>query len=193
MAGQFAGRRYRPLWSLGPADSRTEAALRDKVKSKMETAKVFAGVLTAITTFAANDMRSIADDADRASALIGLGFLGLAILLFLVTMFFYDALLMPKRFWGSAPTRDRSKGGTWLIRPPSSSTLVLFQNMVNVWSRVFVPATFAAGIGLVLFVYGAAELPDDRARWFFTFTAAAMAMASIFFGRLGRPRLGSQD
>ena len=65
--------------------------------------------------------------------------------------------------------------------------------MVNVWSRAFLPATFAAGIGLVLFVYGAAELPDDRARWFFTLTAVALGLASIAFGRLGRPRLGTQD
>jgi hypothetical protein len=193
MAGRFRRTRYRPLWSLGPADSGSETALRNKIKSKMDTAKVFAGILTAVTTFAANDVRSIEDDVDRASALIGLGFFGLAILLYLVTMFFYDALLMPKRFWGSAPGKARHGDAPWLVRPPSSSTLVLFQNMVNVWSRVFVPATFAAGIGLVLFVYGAAELPDDRARWFFTLTAVAMGLASIAIGRQGRPRLGAQD
>lgn len=196
-----ANGRYRAHWTLGPTDDRSDAALRDKVKSKMDTAKVFAGVLTAVTAFAADNVR-LDDTVDRALSLAGLALFGLSIVLYLITMFFYDALLMPRRFWQPAFARPSNKNSTRtsksrlddrLIRPPSSGTVVLFQNMVLIWSRIFVPATFIAGLGLVLFAAGAAELPSALSRIGFGMGALALAAIAIGIGRWGRPRLGTQD
>jgi hypothetical protein len=177
------------VWSLSPTDEASESALIAKIKSKMDTAKVFAGVLTAVATFAANNLPGAAG-ADRNVAVGGLALLGLSIVLYLVTMFWYDALLLPKRFWGGGPPNDSTS--TWLSRPPSSSTWVLFQNMVVVWSRVFVPATVVAGAGVALYVVGRAGTTETN--W--PVVAAGFvgaALVAVVIGASGRPRLGAHD
>ncbi len=190
IAGDMSSGRFAAKWSLAPTDSGSEKAIQAKIKSKMDTAKVFAGVLTAVTAFAADDVRSL-DGIDRASALGGLALLGLAVILYLITMFWYDALLMPSRFWGTGPGGDVDDNR--LVRPPSSSTWLLMQNMVMVWARVFVPATYAAGLGLVLYLYGAAELPGSEEQALFGIGLAWVVIVSVGLGTWGRPRLGSQD
>lgn len=190
IAGDMSSGRFVAKWTLAPTDSGSEKAIQGKIKSKMDTAKVFAGVLTAVTAFAADDVRSL-EGIDRAAGLGGLALLGLAVILYLITMFWYDALLMPSRFWGTGPGDDVEDNR--LVRPPSSSTWLLMQNMVLVWARVFVPATYAAGLGLLLYLYGAAELPGSEEQALFVLGLAWVIIVAVGLGTWGRPRLGSQD
>jgi hypothetical protein len=155
--------------------------------------------LTAVTAIAADNVK-LKDDLDRTLALAGLALFGLSIMLYLITVFHYDALLMPSRFRPTTgvPSPDEATIGEprlddRLLRPSSSGTVVVFQNTVLVWSRVFVPATFIAGLGLALFVEGAAELPSSwTSHIAFWLGALALAVAATGIGHWGRPRLGTQ-
>jgi hypothetical protein len=157
-------------------------------------------VLTAVTTFAADNVRDL-DGIYQIWGSVGLALLGVAIILYLITMFFYDSLLMPRRFWhGDRPKSSRRrpanptpKRKNQLARPPSSGTVVLYQNMVLVWSRVFVPATFVAGFGLACYVYGAAQLESWAGRTGFVAGAISIAILTVAIGLWGRPRLGVSD
>ena len=122
---------YVASWAVSPTDLKLEEAVQAKVKSKMDTAKVFAAVLAAVISFVANNNSEL-DGARRSVDLVGLASLGLATILYLVTMFWYDRLLMPTRFWATeTPTRPRSDWSrrlssirrpfVGLRRPPSSS------------------------------------------------------------------------
>ena len=63
-----------------------------------------------------------------------------ALVLYLMTVFAYDQLQMPPKFWAeSLPVKKTS----WLPqRPPSSFAWVLYRNMMRTWYTLFVPATF---------------------------------------------------
>lgn len=198
--------KYRAAWALSPTDSALEEAVRGKVKSKMDTAKVFAAVLAAVISFVADSTLDLRGGR-RATALFGLASLGLATTLYLVTMFWYDRLLMPPRFWATQlPPSLGSKLGTlrwWLSRiprpfpmlhrPPSNATWVLYQNMQLVWSRCFLPATVVAGIGVVLFVVAVAG-PDSFGEWRnLALVAAVFLIVAVGVARWSRPNLGVQD
>jgi hypothetical protein len=194
--------RFDAVWALSPSDPASEEAVRAKVRSKMETAKVFAGLLTAFTGFVVSEVSKLRGLGLNMGTL-GLGFLGAAIALYLVTMFWYDRLLMPTRFW--APTVPRQRRTTQphrrrrperhlLQRPPSSSTWVLYQNMQLVWLRCFVPATWAATSGTTLYVVGVLRDASDGARFpFMLIGFAAIGVAVAALARLGQPRLGISD
>lgn len=194
---------YLAAWALSPTDSKLEEAVRAKVKSKMDTAKVFAAVLAAVISFVANNISEL-DGARRSVDLLGLASLGLSTILYLITMFWYDRLLMPTRFWATETPAQHAND--WrrqlssipqpfagLRRPPSSSTWVLYQNMQLIWKRCFLPATFAAGAGVALHVAAASE-PDGRGGWLALLAGAAVfSIAAIGFGRWSRPNFGVQD
>lgn len=205
---------YVARWALSPTDKVTEDTVRDKVRAKMDTAKVFAGVLVAVITFVANDVAAL-DGGYRTCGFLGLAVLSLAVVLYLVTMFWYDRLLMPTRFWTpDVPPDDASgtgvraairlvrstgsSGPRWspepfLRRPPSSSTWLLYQNMQLVWSRCFVPATVASGVGVVLNVLAVSH-PRGWEQWV-ALAVGAAAFAIVAFGVAvrARPVLGVQD
>jgi hypothetical protein len=202
-------------WALSPSDDKTEEAVRAKVRSKMEAAKVFAAVLTAVATFVAERVSHL-EGVEQAVGLVGFAFLGTAIVLYLITMFWYDRLTMPPRFWATTPpqegtvtlvpvcpprrvpqidTRRRPNGASSpvLIRPPSNATWILYQNMQIVWSRCFIPATVLGGLGLSAYVLAASK-PNEPLQWVLV-AASIGGLASLVaaLGRLGRPVLGVQD
>jgi hypothetical protein len=58
---------------------------------------------------------------------LSLASLAVAILLYLMTLFWYDRLLMPSRFWGILPSGKEDAVSKVLRRPPSSALWVLYQ------------------------------------------------------------------
>ena len=124
-----------------------ESQLREKVGSKIDVAKVLGGAITLtlgwVMTASAvprNDWRA---QIAVVALLISLG-------LYLVTIDAYDTLLMPPVFW----------------RPWArsfSAPLAIHHEMIRVWKRLFLPATFSLTAGLLLLVWAA--MTRHSARW----------------------------
>ena len=189
------GTKYRACWALSPSDSVTEDAIRAKIKAKMEAAKVYGAVLTALAAFVAKEVAPLTGIA-TVLGLISLAFFSLAVVLYLVTMFWYDQLTMPPRFW---PTETEVSGVRSLgrfrafNRPPSNAYWVLYQNMMMVWRRCFVPATFSAGLGLWAYAVAA----TSPARWSEVLVPSGvvvlLSLVAVVVGRWSRPSIGVQD
>jgi hypothetical protein len=215
-------RRGRVIWSLAPTtDRETELLLRDKIKGKMESAKLLGSIVGAGAALVLAGFHELAfgwpktmDDFARWLRLPHvpdldderLAFFGASIFLLMVASglywsayLSYDRLLMPTGFWSSAePPRPRWRGIVW--RPPSSSLLIMYQNMQRVWFRAFIPATFATGSALVFLVYSAIiqQMVDAlRNAWiarllFIIGFILLCAIVGISHWR-ARPLLGAQD
>jgi hypothetical protein len=188
--------RWSLMWTLSSSDPDTLRDLRDKVKSKMDVAKILGGFIAAALAFLLNDLLSGVNLRNPGLA-AGLRFAAAvsffaAAWLYLATVYFYDRLLMPVRFWGEGgPSRSRPP---WLIwRPPTSDVWILYQNMIRVWRRTFMPATFLVGLGLLL--AAGAQLRPMTAPQLWGVAAAALVLVVSLFGYtvLSRPRLGVQD
>jgi phosphohistidine phosphatase SixA len=146
----------RLLWSIAPSDPDSHKELVDKIKAKMDVAKVLGALILPTLGI----LLGLLLDPKRRAAVEGVplniatGLLFAATGLYLATIYAYDRLLMPVRFWAeSARTLDGARllKRRWLARrPPSSSLLVLHQNMIRVWNWIFTPATIAAVGGLAL-------------------------------------------
>jgi hypothetical protein len=108
------GRPNRPRWrverTLAPDDGSQEAPVLDKIKSKMDTAKVLGAVITGLLIFL---LRDAPEGISSIYTWLALGALGTAAGLYFATLFLYDSLLMPARFWGSRFPRDRTVGRGW--------------------------------------------------------------------------------
>jgi hypothetical protein len=154
------------LWTIGPGEASAIADLRDKIRSKMDTAKFLGAFITALVTFVLGKRFDAHTDTALNAGLLNVQpmlwlttivTLGLAALLCFAAVAYYDGLLMPVRFWESStrPSRLRlwgSSRASWLVRrPPSSAAWVLKQNMVRVWSRLVVAAMLMLGVALSAF------------------------------------------
>ena len=129
------------LWTIHPGDKKAADDIREKIKSKMETAKLLAGVITLVLTA----LLGILLDQNKWTGLQGcpsgrpastqgclsitpfgfdtltlsgqhgiqivFGLLIAALALYLMTMYAYDSLLMPPRFW-ARPRRVAETRGT---------------------------------------------------------------------------------
>ena len=186
------GRRGWIPWSISPKDDETRAALLDKIRSKMDIAKLFSAIL-ALSLGVILDQDKLrkatgSGETDRVLAELAAGLLLAGLVLYLATLYAYDSLLMPSRFWREgkkAPFRARR----WLAqRPPSSSTLVLYQNMMRIWTWLFTPATICIALGLGLLGIAAVD-PSRNA----LIGAAAGAIVLVAWIRYFRPVLGSED
>jgi hypothetical protein len=224
---------FEAVWALSPSDTTGDEAVRQKVKSKMETAKVFAAVLAAAVGLAATQLADAAKAtvaaasssttlsttstvtstvaaasssttlgttsgvliATRSAGVAALALLVLSTVLFLVTMFWYDRLLMPTRFWSAAIPSRSNRLARWLgfrhllRRPPSSSTWVLYQNMQIVWSLCFLRATFFAGLGAVLLALSA----DGTSQRSVAVLLTIGLLVAVALSWRGRPTLGASD
>ncbi|VTR68407.1 membrane hypothetical protein [Desulfosarcina cetonica] len=202
------------LWSIGPTDKETFEQLRDKIKSKMETAKLlgtfiifFLGVVLGILSDE-KKLQFLTDSCAHTRALLG-GLSGiaiaerneiylvtiaisviclfLAVAFYLISMYAYDRLLMPTRFWAEG---IKTGSPRWLPqRPPSSSLLVLQVNMMRIWRLLFTPATgfvVASLIGFALVVMRADPLE-------YILGIMVLGLGVYFYYRFARPRLGAED
>jgi phosphohistidine phosphatase SixA len=179
--------RGRVLWVIEPESKETAQALRDKIKSKMDVAKVFGAVIT----FALGILLSQLVDATKRKALenetvvlVALAALGLALVLYVSVLYAYDSLLMPTRFWNaSAAQRERSRV---VRRPPSSAGLVLQQNMVRIWTWPFTFANILVLVSFGLLAYGAIGVAV-------TWVVAATSFAGFLAWWTRRVDFGAQD
>jgi hypothetical protein len=201
-ARQIAGRqlsRYgqgHVLWTIAPDDRKAADQVRDKIRSKMETAKLLSGVIT----FALGALLAVLLDPGKwktvtAPGVIQLaaGLLLAALVLFLATMYAYDRLLMPDRFWGEQrprPDAPPQRRGHWLVqRPPSSTAWVLYVNMMRVWRGLFTPATACVVIALALLSSVVLHLGWIPMVAIVLPASAILALLVFWF----RPILGSED
>ena len=182
-------------WAISYDDAAAAAAVREKIASKMHTAKSFGGLLTLALTIVLGvlvDGQQIANFGQRlwqvqASAVLYL----LAAGLYIVTMYNYDSLLMPARFWGEsgAGSRRRTARRRWLVeRPPSSDAWVLYQNMMRIWRNLFTAASALAFAGTVLFAFAALRITG----WVAVVSAVTAVLVTGWIYR-SRPVLGSED
>jgi hypothetical protein len=177
-------------WTVAPDEAHAIEELRDKIKSKMDTAKLLGGFMTLVlggVLLAPSRLDELSRGGDRWAVDVAAGAFFVAIGLYLRTMYAYDSLLMPRRYWGEqAPGRATPR---WLVRrPPSSAAWVLYQNMLHVWTFLFTPATVAVVLGLLALAYAALE-PG----WLEGVVGALVLIAFTFYGLWRRPVLGSQD
>jgi hypothetical protein len=194
-------------WAITPGDDEVLKSLYDKVKGKMESAKQLAAVITLVLSAllavlldagkwdrldeVRTEFPAPFDYSGQGAVQAAFGLLLGALALYLMTMYAYDRLLMPTRFWAELPPRrgDRPRGGNWLPRrPPSSSAWVVYRNMMRTWYTLFTGAT--ALVALALAVLGAAllRLALGDLRW-----AALGVVALLTIRWLFRPVLGSED
>ncbi|HLK73181.1 MAG TPA: hypothetical protein VKU77_05990 [Streptosporangiaceae bacterium] len=187
------GRYWRPVWGLTPRAASDTTEIRAKIKSKMDTAKVFGGFVTAVLTFVVSQYATTTPKTTYWAAVRGVSLtaLAVAILLYLMTLFWYDRLLMPPRFWGVLGDHKKDAVSLVLRRPPSSAVWVLYQNMQRTWRLLFVPATYAAAIGIVGFAAGRIE-PSGKTALIFGLAAVIVAVTA-WWGWRSRPILGVQD
>jgi len=133
-------------WVVSPSDDKAIEDLRDKIRSKMEIAKLLSGFIAAGLGFVTSNLADAAKvkylGRFVAVAEVGAVLLFLALLLYLTTMCSYDALLMPKRFWSESAAGSDNRPRWIVARPPSSAFWILYQNMLHVWTWQFMPATY---------------------------------------------------
>jgi hypothetical protein len=263
--------RGRAIWSLAPTDNDTEALLREKIRGKMESAKLLGGAVGAGIGFvlagfhdlsfsrssmlddlarvklcmdekvaaaqkakdaveaatAANSIACIprALDLDRMIPFaFSIALLAIAAGLYWFAYLSYDRLLMPKRFWIASSRRRPAKGWLGLVwppsesalgdtwrrfnegslgvawRPPSSSALIMHQNMQRIWYGTFIPATGATGIALLFLAYAATiqQFADalrnpSSARYGFMIASLFILVLLALWRYLARPVFGAQD
>jgi hypothetical protein len=194
-------------WAITPRDDEALKSLHEKIKGKMESAKQLAAVITLLLggllavlldnskwaglAKVQTELPAPFDYSGQGAVQAAFGLLVAAVALYLMTMYAYDRLLMPTRFWAELPPRrsGRLRGGSWLPRrPPSSSAWVVYRNMMRTWYTLFTVAT--ALVAAALIVLGAAllRLGTRDLAWA---VPAVIALVAIRF--LFRPVLGSED
>jgi len=128
-----------------PAEAeKTYGFLRDKIKSKMDVAKLLGTFLTGALAvlFAFKDSKikpSLSADPDPASPLLFLGVAAtlVGIVFFFATVIAYDRLLMPLRYWSAGEANnDRMQ-----------------QLMVKAHQWLFIPAGACSAVGLLLLLF----------------------------------------
>lgn len=193
------GRRPKPfdhavLWVLSPSDNRLVDELHAKIKSKMDSAKLLGTFLTALLVFAARELSGVERSPGWYPWVAGLALvlLALATAAYFVTMFLYDELLMPVRFWPSRRPSGRPLPRGFVARPPSSAGWVLYQNMMHVWSNAFIPATLLAGGGAIAVTIALAR---PHGLWWLAVGVSIGAVVSVtaVLLRIAKPALGVSD
>ncbi len=194
-------------WVVSPGSADLISELQTKVKSKMDTAKVFGAFLTAFTGLAISELT----DGERSAVFSVVGALGIialafAVICYMITMFLYDSLLMPTDQWPSHTEPDNTDWfarlgrrasalvgtGQSPVRPPSSAATVIFHSMQRVWGGLFIPATCAAGVGMALVAVALVE-PVDLELLAMLWAFVLIAVAAYAFAGAARPRFGSND
>ena len=209
---RFASQRYRSSrirWTISPEDESAVAEIRDKIKSKMETAKLLGGLISLLIAALLGvflDQKKLeglgaikwAGVSARAAVGVSAVLLFLALVLFVASYYSYDGLLMPSRFWvesrppprdGSWPKKVSRRRQQWLVRrPPRSAAWVLYANMMRVWQWLFTPATVCVGLALAV----PAVVLMKPQWWVLLLILLPVALTFGWWGWF-RPVLGSED
>lgn len=183
-------------WVLSPHSQEAIDDLKEKIKSKMDIAKVLSVFITTALTL----LLGLLVDQDKVNytgehmwaIYVSAGLFFVSVALYMATMYAYDRLLMPIRFWGQTPPpKDTRKRPKWLVwRPPSSALWVLYQNMIRVWRYLFTGATYSVILGLLFLAYGVFKVRNPLI--FFGFALLGLIFFMIYHKYFG-PRLGTED
>jgi hypothetical protein len=200
-----AGTRWRLLWTLSE-DGETEAeAIRTKIKSKMNTAGALGAVIVGLTTFL---LQNSLQKEPTVWQWLAFAALAMSAGLYFASLFLYDTLQMPPRFWSSRfPSRPRDKGALRAVltrlhhgrpsvaRPPTSTARVLQASMVQVWVWIFTPATVLAGVGVACLALGASTDSDPVGLHLWQVLSAIVVLAAVAGTWVAwqRPNLGASD
>jgi|tagenome__1003787_1003787.scaffolds.fasta_scaffold20777280_2 hypothetical protein len=189
-------KRWRLAWTIHPNDKDNLASIQEKIGYKMDAAKVMGAFITALITFVITQFLSHPTKSTTTWALraLTIAFLLIAASLFFLSLFFYDTLRMPPRFWGSRVPRDpaRMSPSGYVSRPPSSSAWVLYQNMMRIWNRIFIPAVISVGVALLTLCQSLTE-PNRLVEWWIIPAGMTGILVIGVWARVNRPRLGTQD
>jgi phosphohistidine phosphatase SixA len=196
--GRALNQRHRP-----PAQPLAgEPDLLPKIRSKVETSTFLAGFTFAVlvvlltepeywTKLAPGRGWPSGVEGWQASAVAAaLFFLTLAALLFVVSVYMYDRLSMPQRYWDDRDDRDdRGERG----EPPQTSWPgfskdrarhgQLFAYMVWIWRFVFSAGVLAVMLGFFILVL-------HRGKWPIAALCLAAIIGAIVYYRAFRPELG---
>lgn len=147
------------IWHTSPEKNKELIEnLYRKIDSKMKLAGILGSLFIGILVFL---LKSLLDSEylsklnyqAQTALFMATVFLFIALGLYLGTMYAYDRLMMPVRYWAE---RSQWKERKWLVqRPPGSATWVIYQNMVRTWNCLFTPATAAVILGLLTLAYAA--------------------------------------
>jgi phosphohistidine phosphatase SixA len=141
------------MWCISPAGNVLEE-LQNKIKSKMALANLLSAFITAglgvLLTMLADDKKMGALGQQAPVVFGAAAALLLAVALYLRTMFSYDTLLMPVRFWAESSSGTSHRPAWIVARPPSGAHWILYQNMMRIWQWQFIPATFLTLSGLFM-------------------------------------------
>jgi hypothetical protein len=209
----------RLLWLITNKPQELMDDLKDKIKSKYDVAKFFLGAFVVNTGLILNagvwgtiGPSNTSTWIDKALIILAVTAAVVSLAFTAATLFSYDALLMPSTFWSErSDPANRLPGGLrrprkWSInRPPSQAHVVLFYEMVHVWSAFFVPAIIAAFIAVGLLVVALArrgvgalvgDLLGPLGSWTISLAFSLVILAFLLpwaFYQWRRPRLGSED
>lgn len=150
--------------------------LRDKVRSKIEVAKVLGGAITLTLGWL---LTSTSVETRDIKAQVAVLFLLVSLALFIAMVDAYDTLLMPPAFW-EPWTQEFSV--PWAIH----------DEMIRAWKRLFVPAATMLGLGLVCLVLAVMQPTWLRWRpdWEISLAGLLGAAAVVcVLGWLGRPAM----
>ena len=189
------------LWAISELDKDLISEVKDKIKSKMDVAKFFAGFISLLLgiTITSIKLLGITDKIEEVitsvdSIWLYLLYLGLLLILLSLgfcvgTLFAYDKLLMPTVFWSGKPKKFIEKPPKWTIkRPPCQVHWILHSNMVRIWRWMFTPAVLTFFLGLsALLTYAL------RLNWIFILIFIFSLLIVYFLYRHFSPKLGFDD
>ncbi|NQU06803.1 MAG: hypothetical protein HQ568_11965 [Calditrichaeota bacterium] len=147
------------LWAISDIDNVSLSELKDKIKSKMDIAKFFAGFISLLIGIIFSQMSELLIIPNKINISIefiklilphiGVFLIFLSLILCVVTLFAYDKLLMPTVFWSGKPTKYMNEPQKWTVkRPPSQTHWILYSNMTHIWNYLFTFAVLSFFIGL---------------------------------------------
>jgi phosphohistidine phosphatase SixA len=173
-----------------------DTQLLPKIQSKMQTSALLAGFTSAAfgvvlaesdywTSWAASVNSPAGSSGWRAAiVIIGLTCLALSTLLFVISIYMYDRLAMPQRYWETLDEEPRLRQNWWRsFRQDRVRFSLVYAYMIWVWRYVFSVAVGMAMLGfLALVAY--------RGVWLLTLLFTLASVAVIVYYRLFRPELG---
>jgi hypothetical protein len=211
------GNKPRLLWVLTEKPEDLLKDLKDKIESKYDVAKFFLGAFAVNTGLLLNagiwgrpEAWKGAPNA-RLLAYIAIVVALVSLIFSAFTLFSYDRLRMPPSLWAE-PSKQRrdSDPPKWSVsRPPSQAQIILYYEMMHIWSRFFIPAVISALVAISCLVFALAcrdadWLPSKPVRSFHLWGISAapeitvlllllLLLLLLFFYRWKRPRLGTED
>jgi len=160
------------LWLLTEKADALLESLKRKIESKYDVAKFFLGAFVINSGFIlSSEIWKVESPVAVGVVLAGFILTLIALALTAATLMSYDRLMMPSEFWTGAfaegGNRREVRPRKWsVLRPPSQAHVVLFYEMIHIWSAFFLWALGCAFAAVAAFlvalvhnsVYGA--LPE---------------------------------